>query len=385
VRRDGDRLRVTVELIGVRDGYQLWSHRFDRKLEDVFSVQDEIAAAVVGTLKGRLAAGERRAVVAPRSRDLEAYRWYLEGRYYWNKRTEAELKRSVGFFQHAIERDPAFAKAHAAMADAYVTLGTYGATPAKDVMPRAKRAVEEALALDSELAEAYACRGSVRSVYEWSWADAERDFRQALELKPSYATAHHWYAMNLLVPLGRTAEAADALNCALDLDPLALVIRTSVGMASYFAGQYDEAARDLSKTIELDGGFGMAHFFLGATYTEQARYGAARRHLDTAMRLSGRTPEMLAALGYLNGVSGNARAARQVLKELGQLARVRYVSPARLAEVHAGLDERRQALDRLEEACVERAADLAWIGVRPTFARLRKEARFGELLKRMNV
>ncbi len=308
VRKDGNQLRITVELIGAVDGYHLWSRRFDRGLEDVFAVQDEIASSVVGTLTGRLEASRRVQTRAPRSKDLDAYASYLEGRYHWNKRTESELKKSVACFAEATARDPDFAEAHAGLADAYVTLGTHGALPPRDVMPRAKRAIDKALEIDGGLAEAHACRGCVRSVYDWSWSDAEHDFRQAISVNPSYPTAHHWYAINHLVPLGRFDEATDALHRALDLDPLSLAIKTSLGIKSYFAGQYDDAVRELSRAVELDESFGMARFFLGATYTELSKYAEALRELKAAIRCSGRSPEVLAALGYLHGVSGDVDA-----------------------------------------------------------------------------
>jgi len=358
VQTSGNRLRITVELIGSVDGYLLSSQRFDRNMEDVFAMQDEIAASVVVALKGKLAAG-RNVALAPRSRDLDAYQAYLEGRYHWNKRTEDELKKSVKCFERAIERDPDFAPAYAGMADAYVTLGTYGGMPPKDVMPRAKKALKRALEIDDGLAEAYACRGCVRSVFDWSWSDAEADFRRAIDLNPSYPTGHHWYAINHLVPLGRFDQATEELHRALEFDPLALAIKTSLGMKGYFAGQYDDATRELSKTIELDEGFGMAHFFLGATYTEQARYPEAFGELEAAIRLSGRSPEILAALGYLHGVSGDIERAQGVLNELRQVADTRYVTPAKIAQVHVGLGERAEALGKLEEAHTERAADLA--------------------------
>jgi serine/threonine-protein kinase len=381
VRKAGEHLRVTVELIGSADGYHLWSERFDRKLEDIFAVQEEIASSVVNTLKGRLAVDEKQPAMAQRRRNLEAYGFYLEGRYHWNKRTEDELKKSVACFERAIERDPAYAEAYAGIADAYVTLGTYGALPAADVMPRAKAAIDKALGIDPQLAEAYACRGCVRSVYDWSWAEARLDFLKAIALQPGYSTAHHWYAINHLVPMGRFEEATEELRRALEVDPLALAVRTSLGMKSYFAGQYEEAARELLKTIELEDRFGMARFFLGATYTEQSRYDEALEELEAATRLSGRSPEILAALGYLHGLAGNVGGARGALDDLMHLSTERYVSPARLAQVHIGLNERTEALDRLEDARAERAADLAWVGVRPVFTSLRTEPRFLALLK----
>jgi serine/threonine-protein kinase len=383
VRKVGSRIRVTVELIGSSDGYQLWSERFDRSIEDIFAVQEEIASSVVNTLKGRLAAGPP--TVAVRRRNLDAYASYLEGRYHWNKRTEDELKKSVACFERAIEKDPEYAEAYAGLADAYVTLGTYGAEPPALVMPLASAALDRALALDGELAEAYACRGCVRSVYLWSWKEAEPDYRKAIALRPGYPTGHHWYAINHLVPLGRFAEATTELRLALEADPLALAVKTSLGMKAYFAGQYEEAAEALAKTIELEERFAMARFFLGATYTEQFKYDEARSELEAAMNISGRSPEIVAALGYLHGLSGNTVAARAMLDELTALSAERYLSPARLAQVHIGLSDHRGALDRLEQAHAERAADLAWLGVRPVFARLRGEPRFEALLRKVGV
>jgi serine/threonine-protein kinase len=386
VRRDGNRLRITVELIGSADGYHLWSDRFDRDVDDVFAVQTEIAAAVAVALKGTLAGvGYPVAAATSRSRDIEAYESYLEGRYHWNKRTEDELQKSVDCFERAIARDPCYAQAFAGVADAFLTLGTYGALPPSDVMARTKPALKKALEIDSRLAEAYTCRGCVRSVYDWAWDDAAGDFRRAIELDPSYSTAHHWYAINHLVPQGRFDHATDELRAALRCDPLALAVNTSVGMKSYFAHRYDDAVKELKRTIGIDAGFGMARLFLAATYTEQDEYSEALDELEAAIRLSGRTPDILAALGYLHGRSGEVARAREVLQELKQIARTRYVSPAKIAQVHIGLGERAEALQELEAAHGERAGDLAWLGVRPVFAPVRDEPRFIALLGTMGL
>ena len=380
VRKHNNRLRVTVELIGTDDGYQLWSERFDRELEDVFAVQDEIATAVVKVLKGRFTGAP---LVAPHTRDVGAYTAYLEGRYHWNTRTEDEIARSVECFKNAIARDSRYAEAYAGLADAYVTLATYGAAPPAVLGPLAKDALQKALDIDQDLADAYTCRGCVRAVFDWAWSDAERDFLQAIELEPAYTTAHHWYAINYLVPRGRFNEAREQLEQALHLEPLALAVRMSVGMTSYFAGEYDAAAQELLRTIQLDERFGMAHAFLAATCIEQRRYDRALSELEVALRLCGRTPEILATLGYLQGLWNTGTAARETLAELQELSRRRYVSPGRIAQVHVGLGEHDLALQCLEEACALRAVDLAWIQVRPVFAALRTEPRFQALVARV--
>jgi serine/threonine-protein kinase len=384
VRKNGERLRVTVELIGTADGFVLWSERFDCELKDIFTVQDEITRSIVVALRGRLA-DDGRSIDAPRRTNVETYRLYLEGRYHWNKRTEEELTKSVACFERALEHDPGHAPSYAALADAYVTLATYGARPALEVMPRASSALQQALRLAPALSQAYTCRGCVRALFEWDWAGAEADFQTALGLNAAYPTAHHWYAIHHLVPLGRFREASASLHRALDLDPLALAIKTSLGLTCYFSGHFADAVDEFLKTIELDERFGIARLFLGATYTEQSRYAEAHSELEAAIRLSGPTPEILAAVGYLHGRSGDETAARVVLDDLRRLARDRYVSPARLAQVHLGLDEHNEALSLLERAHAERAPDLAWIAVRPVFGSVRTTSRFIALLERMGL
>ncbi len=383
VRKQDSQLRITVELIDTQDGYQIWSERFDREITDLFAVQDEIAASVVRTLHLQLTT--KVPIVAPHTRDLDAYTSYLEGRYHWNKRTEDEITRSVDCFKQAVERDPRYGVAYAGLADAYVTLGTYGAIPPAYAIPQAKDAVRKALDVDDRLSEAYGCRGCLRSVFEWSWTDAERDFLRAIELNPSYPTAHHWYAINHLVPRGRFKQAGEELRRAIDLDPLSLAIRMSLGLTSYFAGDSAAAVDALLRTIQLDNGFGMAHAFLGAAYLEQGRYHEAHDQIDAALRLCGRIPEVIATLGDLQARSGDLAGARESLDELRRLSASRYVSPGRLAQVHVALGERTEALDYLEEAVRERAADVAWLAVRPVFSSLRGEPRFAALVKQLGL
>ncbi|HEY8548915.1 MAG TPA: protein kinase [Vicinamibacterales bacterium] len=384
VRKAGNRLRVTVDLIGTADGYQLWSDRFDRDLQDVFAVQDEIVRSVIGVLKGKLAV-DRPAALVSRRTSVGAYGSYLEGRYHWNKRTGDDLRKSIRCFERAIAQDAGYAPAYAGVADACVMLATYGIEAAATVIPRAREALEAALRIDPALSQAYACRGCVRSIHDWAWSEASHDFRRALTLSSAYPTAHHWYAINHLVPLGRFDEAAEELRLAFELDPLALPIRTSMGMLAYFAGRYDDAVRELTRTIELDERFGLARLFLGATYTEQGRHAEALAELNAAMQWSGSSPEALAAIGYLHGRAGNVDGARSILRELERQSALRYVSPAKVAQVRAGLGEREKALDRLRAAGDERAADLPWLRVRPVFASLHGEPAFEALVQKMGL
>jgi len=391
VRKAGQRLRITVELVNASDRYNLWAERFDRDLEDVFAVQDEIARTVADTLKAKLV-GERGPVsdqatlIRPHTEDLQAYQLYLKGRHYWNKRTEEALQKSVGCFRQAIDRDPSYARAYAGLADAYATVGIYGALPPERVMPAARAAAAQALERDDSLAEAHASLGCVKAVYDWSWRESEEAFRRALELDPNYATGHQWYAMNHLVPVGRFEEAVAAIERALELDPLSLAINASLGVAAYFARRYEKAEEDYRRALELDEVFPMAHYFLGQALTELDRAEEAIEEIGKACELTGHgSPEMRAALAVAHAAAGQQREARQILAELLGLGPKRYVSPSLLAQVHASLGDREAALLGLEEAYRIRAVDLAWIRVRPVFDTLREEERFQVLVAKMGL
>jgi eukaryotic-like serine/threonine-protein kinase len=385
VRKAGRRLRITVELVDVASGYSLWADRFDRELEDVFAVQDEIARTVVDTLRVKLTGGREAPLVKPHTEDLEAYTLYLKGRHHWNKRTEEELHRSVACFREAIDRDPGYSRAYAGLADAYATIGVYGALPPEGVMLAAKAAATRALELDDSLAEAYASLGCVQAVYDWSWQAAEDSFRRALVLDPNYATAHQWYAMNCLVPVGRFGEARKELGRARELDPLSLAINASLGVTAYFARRYDEADEAFARTLELDAGFAFAHFFHGQVLTAMGRGDEAIAALETARQLTGGSAETVAALGCAHARAGDARAARQLLAELETAGEERYVSPSLIAQIHASLAEVDAAFERLEEAARLRAADLAWLAVRPVFDPLRADDRFDALIRTMGL
>jgi eukaryotic-like serine/threonine-protein kinase len=385
VRAAGDRLRVTTQLIDIGDGSQLWSERFDRRLDDVFAMQDEIAAAVASTLSVRLQGASGIHPPPARSQDPEAYRLYLKGRHYWNKRTEADLRRSVDYFRASIEKDPGYAHAHEGLAETYVTLGIYGVLPPDEAMPMARAAAERALELGPAVPGALATLGCVNALYHWSWAEAEDQFRRAIDSMPGASSARAWFAMNHLVPLGRFDQARDELQRALEVDPLSLPIATALGVRSYYARRYDEAAAALSNALELDTAFPIAHYFLALVFTELGRHDEARTEIEKAMRGSDGSPEMIAAAGYALARGGNADQARHQMNELLALSNARYVSPGLIAQIHAGLGETDQAVSWLEQAVTARAADVAWIGVRPIFDPLRSDARFPALLARLGL
>jgi TolB-like protein/Tfp pilus assembly protein PilF len=383
VRATDGRLRVIAQLSNTTTGYQLWSERFEQPLENVFAVQDEIAEAVVRTLRVQLGADDE--VRSKPSNNLEAYTSYLKGRHLWNKRTEPDLLKSLSFFRTALRYDPEYALAHAGLADAYATLGIYGALPPTEVAPKARAAAESALSLSDDMPEALTALGCLAAVYDWNWTEAERLFRQAIGLNQNYPTAYQWLALNVLVPLQRFQEAQDELQRALERDPLSRAVTTSMGMAAYYSGRYGDAAEGFSRTLDLDDGFPLAHAFLAQTYSELGRHDEAVSSAEAAIQLSGANPEIHAAAAYVYGRAGQTDKARMLLDRLVALAESRYVSASLLAQAGVTLCGVKTTLDRLEQACEQRATDLAWIAVRPAFKPLRSEKRFSALCERMGL
>jgi serine/threonine-protein kinase len=377
VRRLGDRLRVTAQLVNAADGFQVWTERYDRKVGDVFAVQDDITHAIVEALRITVL---RQAPARPATTDARAYELYLKARYCWNRRTTQGVRQSIGLYQEALQADPAFALALAGMGDSWVTLGIYGAGAPAEVMLPAKAAVRRALEIEGTLAEALTTRACIRSVYDWDWQGAEDDFRRAIELSPSYPTAYHWYGSNHLAPQGRFAEAQAQLERARALDPLNPAIGASVGFVTMLEGDLDAAVRHHTAVLDLDPQFGIAHYFLGQVYELQGRLEEAIAAFGRARDLTGRSAETVAALAHAQARHGNRAVAEELLAELVAPSAAGYVSPTRVAIVHAGLNNTDAALARLEEAHRLRAIDLVWLRVWPWFASLRAQPRFERLV-----
>jgi len=376
VRRSGNRLRITVTLIDTANGYQLWSERYDRDMQDVFVVQEEIANGVASQLRVRLSQGAESYFRRHRAEDIEAYNLYLKGRYFWNKRTPADLRRAVENFQHATQIDPKFAPALAGLADCYVLLAMYGAAAPKEVFPQARAAIAQALALDPKLSEAHCTDACIRAVFEWDWAGAEQSFRRCLELGPNYATGHHWFAINYLVPMKRFEEARHHLEAARESDPLSLVINTTIGLELFFEGQTGSAIREYRRVLEMEPSFALGYFFLGQALLREGEHAEAIATLERAVELSGRSSETLAMLGYGHAVAGHLDAARAIQDEIIRRGNDQYISPVQLAQIQLALGAKGEALDSLEKAAEERATDLLWLRVRHTFEGLAGEPRF---------
>ncbi len=384
VRKSGNRLRITVQLINVEDGYQVWSERYEQTIEDVFTIQDEITMAIVEKLKVKLLGGEKAKLMKRHTENVEAYNLYLKGRFYWNKRVEEEVKKGISYFQQAIEKDPAYAAAYAGLADCYNVLGFYSALPSTEAFPRAKAAALKAMEIDDTLAEAHTSLAYARLYYDWDWSDAEKEFKRATELNPAYPTAHHWYA-EYLAAMGRLNEAIAEKKKACQLDPLSMVINTTVGWMFYFARQYDQAIEQIKKALEINPNFVPAHFWLGQAFEQKGMFQEAIAEFQKAITLSKGSTYTVAALAHAYAVAGERVEAQKLLDQLKKLSRRRYVSSYDIAEVHIGLGNKNLAFEWFQKAFDERARALIFLKVEPRLDIVRADPRFIALLKKMNL
>ncbi len=399
VRKFGKRLRVTVQLINVADGFHLWSDRFDREVEDIFAIQDEISETITRTLTERLspAAGPETSAatqaqaapadpkpVEPPTRDLDAYTLYLKGRYHWNRRTNQSMRTAVGLFEEALARDPNFAPAHAGLADCYTLLGwvAFGGLAPHEAFPKARAAAERALALNPALAEAHNSLGWTRFVYDWDWAAADQSFLRALEISPRFAMGHAWYAM-YLAWTGRMAQALEHAARAQDMEPLSLIIHTLSGWVSYFDGRYDDSIEHCRRTLELEPGYVRAHLGLGWAYQQQGKLDLAKAEFALGAELSGRSPRYVAALGAIHAIEGDRYAARSAIAELDAMSTRMYISPADRAVVFAALGEVDETMANLEKAYDERSGALVYMRLDPDFRGVSADPRFTALVRRM--
>jgi TolB-like protein/Tfp pilus assembly protein PilF/class 3 adenylate cyclase len=381
LRREGSRIRVSAQLVNARDGFHLWSDTFERELQGVFAVQDEIAHAIVDALKVKLAV----AVPAGAQPNTESHDLYLKGRFYWNKRTIDALKKSIDYFNQAIEKDPNYALAYTGLADCYTSLGfdfDAGLLPSREAIPKAKAAALKALEIDDGLAEAHTSLAFIKLNYEWDWSGAEREFKRAIELKPNHDNAHHWYS-HYLTAMGRTQESLAESKRALELDPVGLVINVHLGWHYFYARQYDQAIEQLQKTIEMDPNRGFTHWYLGMALEQQGQYPRAIAELQKGKELLAGNVGVEADLGHAYAVSGNREAAHRMMNQLKELSTRRYVSSYHIALIYAGLGEKDQAFQWLEKAYAERSDLLVYLKVEPRLDSLRSDARFEALVQKV--
>ncbi len=379
-----DQLVIGVELVDSRDGSQLWGEHYNRKSTDIFAVQEQISKEIVQTLRLRLSGADKGRLTKRHTENTEAYRLFLKGRYFWNKRTAETVEKGIEYFQRAIHTDPNYALAYVGLANAYAKLGDVGAAamPPRVAFSKAKTAVLKALRIDSELAEAHNSLAHLH-MHDYKWSEAGREFSHAIELNPNYATTYHWHACYLSM-VGRPDEAIIQVARALELDPLSLPINADYGELLYFARQYDQAIEQFEKTLEMDPHFYPAHIDLGRVYEQKEMYEEAISEFQRAMELSGST-DALAALGHAYAVSGANEKALDILTQLSELSKSRYVSPYGMAVVYVGLGENSRALEWLQIASEEHAGWVIYLNVDPKFDPLRGEPKFEDLLRSVGL
>jgi TolB-like protein/Flp pilus assembly protein TadD len=384
VQKAADQVRVNVQLINAENDSHVWADKFDRKLTDIFAVESEIATKIAAALQAKLTGAEQRALASRPTENSEAHQLYLKGLYFWNKKTPDGHRKSIEYFNQAIEKDPNYALAYAGLADTYLGLPFDSDARPREAFPKAEAAAERSLAIDNTLAEAHASLAWVKFNYEWDFSGAEEGLTRAIALNPNYALVHNRYARYLSV-MGRHQEAVADAKRARELDPLSLIINTNVGQALFWARQYDQVIEELRKTLEIDSNFWVAHLFLGKAYEQKAMYPEAIAALQKARELSGGSSQTISMLGYVYAVSGRRSEAQHALDELNDQSKQRYVPPYDIAMVYAGLGERDQFFQWLEKAYEDRNQFMTLLKVEPKFDPIRSDPRFQDLLRRVGL
>jgi TolB-like protein/DNA-binding winged helix-turn-helix (wHTH) protein/Tfp pilus assembly protein PilF len=375
LRQSGDRLRITAQLVRTQDQSHVWAASYDRTPKDILSFEDEVASAIAMQIHANLAGKPQAHPPRP-----EAYLPYLEGRYYWNKRTRESLERAMVHLRQAISLDPNYARAYSALADCYMSLGLLGNGP--EMFAQAKSAALTALSLDDSLAEAHTSLAYLKFWQEWDWAGAESEFKKAIALNPDYATAHQWYAEYLRL-MGRFDESIAENNKALELDPLSPIINMDAGLPYYFQRRYDKAKEHFQKAIDLDPNFALAYVDLAWVYQQTGEREKAVAVLEKAARLD-ETNAVLSILAEAYADAGRIDDAHRILRELDQRSRNSYVSPFLLAGVYLSLGDKNRALDLYDKAYQAHDWGLVWLNVGLKFDPIRSDPRFVALLRRMN-
>ncbi len=388
LRKAGNKLRITAQLVNVADGFPLWSEKYERDEADIFALQDEISLAIVNKLRLKLLGEEKRKMVKRHTEDPEAYDLYLKGIYFWNKRSSESMQKGMVFFQQALEKDPVYALAYAALADAFNTLGFWGWMAPKEAFPKARDFAQKALEIDDTLAEAHNSIGFIYLHYDWDWVAAERAFKLALELNPNYAQAYAWHS-NFLLSMGRLDEAIKEFKKALKLDPLSIHIRTFLADWLRVAGRLEEAEVELGKVLDMDPNFGLANFYLGYIYVQKKEYKKALASFQKGVKFTGGLPWAVGWVGFTYAVIGDTEKADKVLHDLLELSKERYIHPTSIGAVYLGFGDRDKVYEWYNKACEERDPFMPFLDAYQTSPEheksFRSDPRFKELLKKIGL
>src|SRR5438552_3191407 len=384
VRKAGERLRITVQLTAADDGRNLWSERYDRLLDDVFAVHDEIARTIVSTLRTTFLADIADPTPRRYTDNVQAYSLYLKGRFCWNKRSQEGVREAIAYFEQAIDHDPGYTLAYSGLSDSYGLQVDYRGVPVTEGYELARRYAFKALELDDNLPEAHTSLAWVQFAYDWDWEGAERSYRRALELNPGYATGHHWYSFVLLVT-GQADQALVEAHTALELDPSSLSIRRGLGWLYYYTRRYESAVYHLRRAIAMNPTSEDTYRILGLVLTQQGAYAEAERAFREAITLSPELSYATAGVAHVLALQGRRREAEALLAELEARAREHYVSPVAFCIVHLGLRNTDQVFQWLERAYQDRRGWLTYLKVDPMLDAVRDDPRFAEFVKRMKL
>jgi TolB-like protein/DNA-binding winged helix-turn-helix (wHTH) protein/Tfp pilus assembly protein PilF len=377
VLRAGDQVRITAQLIEARQDKHLWARSYEGDLRDALTLQNRVARAIAEQVKINLTPEQKSALARPKAVNPEAYEDYLKGRYFLNKRTQEGSTKAIDYFNDAIAKDPNYAQAYAGLADAFNRSGA-----PKETYPRSKALAEKALELDNSLSEAHTSLAICLNMFDWDWAGAEREFTRAIELNPSYATAHQGYAW-MLTAEGRNREAIDQIRTAETLDPLSISISTDAAEMLIFAHRYDEAIRQGRKTVEMDPNRAQAHRELGHAYAQKRAYAEAISEYQRALAPNAQDWGLLAELARIWALAGNRSEAEKILSRLNNRADHEYINPAWFAFIYVGLNQSDHVLASLEEAYEARFYPC--ILMDPAFDPVRSDPRFQDLLRRTGL
>ena len=377
VLRVGNRVRITAELVQVSTDRHLWADTYESQMGDILALQNRVSSAIVNEIRINLTPQDQERLARQPAVAPEAYENYLKGRYYWNKRTDENLTRAIGYFEQATHQAPQYSLAYAGLADCYAIISAeiFGTMSPAQAAPKAKAAALQALEMDPTLAEAETSLATVKFNYDWDWNGAAEGFANAIQHNPSYATAYQRYSL-YLVAMGRPGDSFAQINRARELDPLSISINFSLGWRLYLARQYDRAIQQLRNTLEMDSSYELPHLVLGLAYAQKGNFALAIPELRKAVELSHGTPLMVSALANAYARSGDRANAEKLLAALTSQSKTAYVSPYYLAIVYLGLGEHDVALNWLEKAYSDRSNGLVFLKVDPSLDELRSNPRF---------
>lgn len=384
VEKQGDDIAVSVELIDTSDNSQIWGERFTRKMADLMLLQQELSRSITNKLRLRLSGAEEKQLVKDYETNSESYQLYLQGRYYWNKRTGEGLQKGIEYFNSAIERDKNYAPAYSGLADCYWLLNVYNLEPATRSYPKAEEAASTAIRLDGSLAESHASLASIHYRYDWNWGESEKSFKRAIELKPDYATAHQWYSA-MLAAMARFDESIAEAERALELEPFSLTMNSDLGRHLYYSRKFDQAIATHRKSLEMDADFARGHVELGSVLARIGHHEEAVVEFQKALQLDKDSISAMVGLGSAYALAGKKDEARRIIEQLKTIGEQRYISPYHLAVISLAMGEKEQALSGLEKAADERFNLMIFIKVDPQFDSLRSEPRFAALIQRIGL